>query len=307
MAEKRLFIWCSYEDFVKRQRLLGIPAKVELLELLWVREILPRMKSARNVLGLASTCRFFRDLYAQQPSRFWHEQCVRFNWNQLVYSPNINYKAIFISATLIRCIDCHKLANDNQEETTWTAYLHEYCKNPNPIISASKAAKDFHISPTLVKTLPNVRPDANPRYFIADVQAAAYEHCGSKEQWEQKHAKSLKRQKATEEKKKIVRLREIKELVDPVVALLGKDFEFGEWQTSDVREYILSGKTRWSRESKYVQLQRLSWIEIKRRLENVIAKQMKTKRVHINRYDIDTWFRAYPEKLKIFKAFHIQL
>jgi hypothetical protein len=303
MAEKRLFIYCSPKEFAKRQRRLGAPANVECLETLWVTEILPRLTKATYIVHLASTCRFFRDLYARQPSRFWHEQCIRYNWDRLVFSSNINYKNIFISATFRRCIDCHEKVTPaaKTDEITWMAYVHNGCRNPNDVISASKAAKEFHIPATLVKTLPDVRNGVNSRYFVADVQVAAYAHCGSKEKWEAKHTQLLKRHESLEKKKETAREAEIKELIDPIVAKLGKEFETDGWHTSEVSYYISTGKTKYSREAKYRQLERLFWKEIKRRLENVVAKHMKTHWVHVNGHDISTWFRVNPEKMAIFK------
>lgn len=313
MAEKRLFILCSPEEHAKRQRHLGIPAKVEQLELLWVTDILPRFKSASSVLGLASTCRFFRDLYAQQPSTFWHQLCKKYYWNEFVFSSHVNYRDIFISATLVRCVVCHGHEWESameRDETTWMMYLHKDCVTPIPIVSVSKATKDYHLPKKLVQKLPDVRPGANPRYFVADVLAAAYAHCGSKEKWEEKHAKLLNQREATKNKQPELRRAEIKKEVDRVVVDLGPEFQFERWSYYGIDDYISNGPDKtWSKTKKRQHVQELVQKELKHRLKAVIAKQQR-KDVTVASIIIDTecirqWLGDHPEKLPYFPQYHV--
>jgi hypothetical protein len=306
MTEKRLFILCSPGEFVKRQRRLGIPANIECLELLWMTEVIPRMKDRESILHLASTCRFFRDLFAAQTSVFWHQLCIKYYWNKLVFSPNINYKDIFISATLRLCIVCHEQAWSpigKVDETTWTMCLHEKCKTPFPIVSVSKATKEYHISKKIVQTLPDVRPGANPRYFVADVQAAAYAHYGSKEKWDEKHAQLQKRHEALEKKKQADRCAEIKKGVDRVVVDLGPDFEFDDWQYPDVFDYISNGPSKWPRNSKAEQVTRLVRKELKYRLHEVVRTCTKKRHVVVTTVRIQRWLHRNPEKRGYFPAY----
>lgn len=306
MADKRLFILCSPGEFAKRQRRLGIPTNIECLELLWLTEVVPRIKNRESILHLASTCRFFRNLFATQTSEFWHRLCVKDYWRELVFSPNINYKDIFISATTSRCICCHVYSGRTaagRDEITWTAFLHDTCKNPNPLVSAWKATKEYHISKKIVQKLPDVRPGANPRYFVADVQAAAYAHYGSKEKWEQKHTQLQKRHEALEKKKQAARYAEIKKGVDRFVVDLGPEFEFDDWQYPDVFNYISNGAIKWARKSKSEQVARLVRKELKYRLYEVVRTCTKKRHVVVTTVRIQRWLHRNPEKRGYFPAY----
>jgi len=303
MAEKRLLILCSPEEYAKRQRRLGIPANIKCLESLWITEIVPRMHIRSSILHLASTCRFLRDLFATQTGVFWHRLCIKYYWKELVFSLNINYKEIFISATTNRCIWCHTYGTDRCDETTWTAFLHDNCKNPNPLVSISKASKEYHIAKKIVQKLPDVRPGANPRYFVADVQAAAYAHYGSKEKWEEKHAQLQKRHEALEKKKQAARYAEIKKGVDRFVVDLGPDFEFDDWQYPDVFDYISNGPIKWARKSKSEQVARLVRKELKYRLHEVVRTCTKKRHVVVTTVRIQRWLHRNPEKRGYFPAY----
>jgi len=192
---------------------------------------------------------------------------------------------------------------DRCDQTTWTAMLHDNCKNPNPLVSISKATKEYHISKKIVQKLPDVRPGANPRYFVADVQAAAYAHYGSKEKWEQKHTQLQKRHNALLKKKEADRCAEIKKEVDRFVVNLGPEFEFDDWQYPDVNDYISSGPNKWPRNSKSEQVARLVRKELKYRLLQVI--RARTKSVYAGTVQIQRWLKHNPEKLPYFPPYHV--
>lgn len=307
MSGKRSVSWGpTWEEEVKRQRLLEIPINFDQLESLWVTEIFPRMKNARTVLGLASTCRYFRNLYGQQPNLFWYNQCVRWYSDAPVYSPNINYKEIFTSATLHRCITCHtQMLTTDHELPTRIAYLHNTCEPRNPVVWVKEVRNVFHLASKLFRNLPITRQRGASYYFFVDAQNLAYEYCGSKEKWEQKCAKSLKLHETTQQKKEIDRQQNFKLLFDPIVAALGNSFECEKWNSKAVLRYISTGRTPWWSEAKHKQLEKLSWSELYCRSARIVAKELEKPILSVKKTEITDWLKSNPETLAIFNSHRI--
>lgn len=298
MSEKRLFI--SEEHAKRQKRLKRIPSNVAQLEVLWITHIVPLVKSAESILALASTSRFFNELYALQPNVFWNQLCQKHSESLRSFSPKINYKHVFISATLIRCIACHggkKLKLWPDYGLIKMAYLHKGCIHPYPIVSPSKAMKDYHVPKNIIQKLTNMRPWSTSRYLLADVQDAAYAYYGSKEKWEEKNKKVLNQRKVAERKKARNRFAKAKKEINRFVLDLGPEFEFSEWQYPGFTESNFVGSSE--------KVKILIRKELKYRFRVVIAKSKKTYPGLIGKKEILPWLLCHPRILSYFNEYSL--
>lgn len=152
-----------------------------------------------DILKLSSTCKFLSELLNSQPAAFWRMLCSKHNIT-VVPSFEADAKHVLISNLTRKCFFCHTRTSYNFELAQ--IRLCQRCRGSDPrieVISPTEAKKAYHLNADALRGIPSQtyhnRMYGSPCQLLlkVDVEQRAYEHYGSKEQWEVVHQKSLQR------------------------------------------------------------------------------------------------------------------